>query len=287
MQEYIEIYRANQGDIENFLKETINNLGELSENESSEYTKIFDIFPSLELVYKCDEKTLLQTSANIYRKKTSKIQIGNNRKYLLDKFDFNDKDISVTQPYLSSATTSTCITVAKIQNGQIYFMDFNLKTLLQRLGFLEMQKEFNFINKAFYSVTANIMMLLAIFTVGYAAYDFAHALFINAHISIEAIFKPVIALTLGLAIYDLAKTVMEQEVVFKSYSKDTRSEYRVLIKFSITIIIALLIEALMVVFKIALDNYSAMIHALYLISAVAILITSLGFFIYFTKKKAK
>ena len=62
-------------------------------------------------------------------------------------------------------------------------------------------------------------------------------------------------------------------------------EYKLLIKFSITIIIALLIESLMVVFKIAIDDYSKMIHAFYLISGVSILTLMLGLFIYLTKKK--
>ncbi len=287
MQEYIEIYKTNKTDIENFLIETINNLGDLSHTQKSDFKKLFNIFPSLELIYTCESNSLIQTSPNIYKNKISNLQIGNSRKYLLDKLDLNNTDVSVSQPYISSATTSTCITVAKIQNGQIYFLDFNLKFLLQRLGFLEIHKQFNFLNKTFYSITANIMMLLAVFTVGYAAYEFIHSLFFKSVMSIEAIFKPVIALTLGLAIFDLAKTVMEQEVVFKSYSKDTRTEYRLLIKFSITIIIAMLIESLMVVFKIAIDNYSAMIYALYLIIGVAVLITSLGTFIYFTKKKSK
>ncbi|MEA3289919.1 MAG: hypothetical protein U9Q04_07010, partial [Campylobacterota bacterium] len=101
----------------------------------------------------------------------------------------------------------------------------------------------------------------------------------------ESIFKPVIALTLGLAIFDLAKTVLEQEVVFKNYSKNSTTEYKVLTKFSITIIIALLIESLMVVFKIAIDDYSQMINAVYLICGVSVLILALSVFIHLSKKK--
>ncbi len=129
------------------------------------------------------------------------------------------------------------------------------------------------------------MMILALFTVGYSFVKFINSLFFKTGLSIESIFKPVIALTLGLAIFDLAKTILEQEVVFKSYSKNSKAEYKVLIKFSITIIIALLIESLMVVFKIAIDNYEQMLHAVYLISGVSLLIVALGLFIYFTRKK--
>jgi hypothetical protein len=60
-----------------------------------------------------------------------------------------------------------------------------------------------------------------------------------------------------------------------------------LTKFLITIIIALSIEALIVVFKIAIDNYDHMIHAFYLIAGIAVILISLTVFIYFTKKKTK
>ncbi|WP_373072942.1 hypothetical protein [Sulfurimonas sp.] len=286
MQEIMTTYKDNVKDIENFLRETIFNLGDLKEWEGTNFKKVFKVFPSLELVYTCNAETMIQTSENVYRHKTTKAPIGRKREYLLNNVEFNGTELAITKPYISSATGDTCITVAKKENGNIYFLDFNIVMLLQRLGLVEIHSGFNFVNKSFYFMTATIMMILALFTIGYSIYSFAHSLMIQGDISIEAIFKPVIALTLGLAIFDLAKTVFSQEVVFKSYSKSSYEEYRVLIKFSITIIIALLIESLMVVFKIAIDNYEHMIHAFHLIGGVSILIVAVGSFIYFTKKKA-
>ncbi|WP_372999072.1 hypothetical protein [Sulfurimonas sp.] len=285
MQEFMSTYKENIIDIENFLVETVFNLGSLEDRERDNYKKVFKVFPSLELIYTCDEESMIQTSPNIYRNKSSHIPIGRNREYLLNKMDFEDSDIAITQPYISSATSETCITVAKKENGKIYFLDFNISILLQRLGLVEIHNGFNFVSKSFYFLTANIMMILALFTIGYSVYEFIYSLLFKDGLSIEAIFKPVIALTLGLAIFDLAKTVFAQEVVFKSYSKNSHEEYKVLTKFSITILIALLIESLMVVFKIAIDDYSQMIHAFYLIGGVSILMIALGIFIYFTKKK--
>lgn len=286
MQEFMEVYKNNIEDIEKFLTETIHNLGDLKSREDGNYKKLFNVFPSLELVYVCNKDTLLQTSKNIYRDKTSNIAIGRDRSYLLNKVTFsNDSNIAVSKPYMSSATGKTCITVVKQEGSDIYFLDFTLVTLLERLGFVEIHKEFNYVSKGFYFITANLMMLLALFTIGYALYELVTSVLYKSGLSVESIFKPVIALTLGLAIFDLAKTILEQEVVFKSYSKNSKLEYRVLTKFSITIIIALLIESLMVVFKIAIDDYSQLINALYLIGGVSMLIISLGLFIFFTKKK--
>ncbi len=58
-------------------------------------------------------------------------------------------------------------------------------------------------------------------------------------------------------------------------------------KFLITIIIALSIEALIVVFKIAINNYDKMINALYLISGISLILVALSIFIYLTKKEKR
>jgi len=286
MQEFIETYTSNADDINLFLIETVYNLGDLSEVEALNFKPLYSIFPSLELVYICDKKSLNQISDNLYRNKTSDIQKGRNRKYLLSKLKFDANKIAVSKPYISSATGKTCITVAKQENGKIYFLDFTLTVVLERLGLIEIHEGFNKVSKVFYSITATVMMILALFAVGSALYEFVYALFFKMNaLSVEFIFKPIIALTLGLAVFDLGKTIFEQEVLFKSYSKNSKTEYKVLTKFSITILIALLIEALLVVFKISITDYSQMIYAVYLISGVSILVIALGIFIYFTKKK--
>jgi len=284
MQEFMQTYNTNEKVIETFLIETIKNIASLQDKESSSFKKLFDIFPSLELIYVCDKKSFLQTSANIYKDKTTQTFIGTSREYLISKLNFNEQSIAVSQPYISSATGNTCITVAKKEADKIYFLDFDLSKLLQRLGLVEIHQQFNLVNKSFYTLAAGILMILALFAVGYALYDMFESIFIKTDFIIESIFKPIIALTLGLAIYDLGKTVMEQEVIFKSYAKNANTEYKVLIKFSITIIIALLIESLMVVFKIAIADYHQMLYALYLISGVGVLVLTLGLFIFFVKK---
>ena len=286
MQELMDTYKNNEAEIEKFLIETIRNLGALHSHENEEYKKLFTTFPSLELVYYCDKETLDQTSPNIYRNKISHKQTGVNRKYLMNKIHFNETGVSVSKPYISSASGKTCTTVAKLEKDKIYFLDFKVSKLLQRLGLIEIHEEFNLLNKSFYTLAGGAMVLLALFTIGYSIFDLFSSIFIESNLSIEAIFKPIVAITLGLAIFDLAKTLLEQEVFFKSYSKNSKTEYKVLTKFSITIIIALLIEALMVVFKIALEDYSQMVNAFYLIGGVSLLIVSLGVFIFLSKKKA-
>lgn len=283
MQEFMDTYIKNQPDIEKFLIETIRNLGHIGLREENNYEKIFSVFPSLEIIYICDKETLNQVSPNIYRDALSFTQEGVNRKYLMNKIHFNENGISVSSPYISSASGITCVTVAKLEKDKIFFLDFKVDALLKRLGLIEIHDGLNKMNKGFYFLTGVVMAFLALFTLGYSIFELGHSIFIKDHLTIEAIFKPIVAVTLGLAIFDLAKTLLEQEVFFKSYSKSSKSEYKLLTKFSITIIIALLIEALMVVFKIALEDYSQMINAVYLILGVGFLIAMLSVFIFLTK----
>lgn len=284
MEELIEIYYKNQKNIENFIKESISNIGDLKSKSSKNYEQLFKIFPFLDSIYVCNMNTFDQISPIIFRNKIAEKTIGKNRKYLINNVDFKDERIAITRPYITTSTGKTCVTTIIKLEDCIVFLDFNLKSILKKLGFLEINKKFNFLNKSFYTVISTLMIVLALFTIFYSLYDFVDSV-LNDAISIEYIFEPIIALTLGLAIFDLAKTILEQEVLFKSYSKNEKSEYKVLTKFMITIIIALLIEALLVVFKIAIKDYNQMINALYLIIGVVLVILSLSIFIYTIKEK--
>lgn len=96
---------------------------------------------------------------------------------------------------------------------------------------------------------------------------------------IEITFKAIISLTLGLAVFDLGKNLIEHEVVFKENNSHEKSGSKMFIKFLISIITALSIEALMLVLKISLTKeYSDMTYALYLIAGTSLMIISLSIF---------
>jgi hypothetical protein len=283
MKEFIKVYDDHKEEIEKFIMTTLQNNGSVLSEKKSQYKKVFKTFPSLELIYVSD-KDFIQTDPNIYRNKEETSAQGKNRSYMTSKVAEKDDEFSISPPYMSSATGSTCITVMKKEDDKYVFMDFKLSTLLGRLGLVELNPSFNKFTKLFYKAVGFSLMAFAFFAIVYALVGYMWSIFISGNYSLDAIFKPIVALTLGLAIFDLAKTILEREVFFKNYSKDN-SDANVLTKFSIAIIIALSIEALMVVFKIALHDYSEMIHALYLIVGIALIIISLGIYSYLSKKR--
>lgn len=284
MREYIEIYNTNKDKIESIIQSSIENLDKLSNEAENFYQKLFTTFPSLEVVYTVDAISKIQTSANIYSKYNDETEKNKSRAYLLNKLNIKENNFAFTEPYQSSTTGTLCITVSKKEGDKIIFMDFVLEKLLERLSLIDKHIYFSKIVKAFYFIAGFFMMILSTAAIVYGGIDFLKNMF-HESLNIDAIFKPVIATTLGLAIFDLAKTILEQEVFFKSYSKDSKIEIKVLTKFLITILIALSIETLMVVFKIAIENYDKMINALYLMGGISFIITSLAILIFLTTRK--
>lgn len=284
MKEFIEVYHEHKQDIEAFIIATLKNNGDLSdEDEVNHYKKNFNNFPSMELLYITD-KNCKQITPNIYRNRTEEQAKDKDRGYLASKLTAKNDNFSISEPYISSATGHICITVMKKEGEHHVFIDFVLSELLGRLGLVELHPTFDNFTKASYKFIGFSLMTFAFLSAGYAIISYISHLIIDRTFSLEGLFKPIVALTLGLAIFDLAKTILEREVFYKNYGKESE-DAMVLTKFSIAIIIALSIEALMVVFKIAIHDYTQMIHALYLILGVGIVTIALALYNYFSHTK--
>ena len=282
MQEFMSIYEQHQDEVEKFILTTLKNHGSLHSQSLNNYRNIFQKFPSVELVY-VTNLDFEQTTENFYRNKQDSSVKGMNRDYMNTRVLEKEESFSVSTPYISSATGHTCITVMKKEGEQYIFIDFQLSTLLGRLGLVELNPAFNDFTKLFYKAVGFSLMGFAIVAVFYALFSYGSSIIVDRVFTLDTLFKPIVAITLGLAIFDLAKTILEREVFFKNFSKEDE-DGNVLTKFSIAIIIALSIEALMVVFKIALHDYSEMVYALYLFIGNALIIFSFGIYGFLTKK---
>ncbi|QCU90068.1 hypothetical protein [Thiomicrorhabdus sediminis] len=285
MQEFISIYNNNKDTIEKFVLETFRNNAQCIVNDTDTLRQFFHILQSLELIYVSDEN-FIQTSANIFKHRKVAAAKGRNRNYLALQMQEKETDYFISAPYMSSATGESCITLMVKDDNQYFFFDFNLSKLLARFGLVERHPTFNYVTKAFYLGIGLSLMFFSIMSIGYAFYDYILQLRNPAEYTLESVFKPIIALTMGLAIFDLAKTILEREVVYKDYS-DKKDEARLLSKFLTAIIVALSIEALMVVFKFALHDPTQMLSALYLIIGIAVIIVSLAYFTSVSSQKER
>jgi chromate transport protein ChrA len=123
------------------------------------------------------------------------------------------------------------------------------------------------------------LIFISLFAIAYGFYSFyGDVISIEHGFTLENIFKPVIALTLALAFFDLGKTIILHEVFSKSESLEV-FDAKSFITFLTSIMIALLIEALLSVFKISLDGYEKMPYAAMLIVSLALLFFVFAWFI--------
>jgi len=144
------------------------------------------------------------------------------------------------------------------------------------------------------------MMFAKLFKYGYGLFAFALIaiallLFVSgiqsffvfeispSHFKIKDVFEATILMTLALAIFDLAKTLIEEEILGRHKEQNISGPHKTMVRFLGSIIIALSIEALMLVFKFAITDPAQLIYAMYIIGGVAMLLIGLAVYIKFTK----
>lgn len=102
------------------------------------------------------------------------------------------------------------------------------------------------------------------------------------NLDIKDVFEATILITLSLAIFDLVSAIFEEEVLGRHKSQDSKVVHQTMIRFLGSIIIALAIEALMLVFKMTITEPDKLIYAVYLIAGVTSLLVGLSLYVKFT-----
>jgi len=284
MQHLVQTYNDNIELIENFIISTLRRLHIDTPSQES-FKQLRETFGSLELVYECD-KDLIQTSPNFGLGKVEPEHIGKRRDYLLREGDIQS-EYYLSEPYISSTTGSLCLTLVKrTENGYIFF-DFRLRILLERFHLIESKTFFRQMARFSYALIGGGLLLLGLFIAMYGLSSFIMYLFSQESMSLDVVFKPVIALTLGLAVFDLGKTIFEQEVLPKTQNISDFFNPKSLITFMSSIMIALLIEALLIVFKISISDYTKLPYVAALILSISVLLFVFSKFLPIQKRKKK
>lgn len=276
MKEFVKNFQKNKTII---LKQLLKKLkNENLENiESKNLDEVFLHFNALETIYAVDNN-YLQVSPTFNRNSQNDYSIGNETKQnLKENIDFNTKEYFISSPYISRKTNKYVITLVKKLGDRILALDFDLLRLLNEFNNTNLKPNvFTNIVKIIYGIIGVSLTMFAMILVFYAIYDFYNSLYESSSNIFHSIFKSTIALTLGLAIFDLAKNLLEHEVIFKENNNKDHGGNKLLIKFMISIIIALAIESLMMVFKIAISNYKDIVYAVYLLFGIGFLLITMS-----------
>ncbi|TSD88416.1 GNAT family acetyltransferase [Mycobacterium sp. KBS0706] len=130
---------------------------------------------------------------------------------------------------------------------------------------------------AFFLVSV-ILMLLAAGLTGYAIYSVVTT-FQTPHAATDTAMLDVIGyLIIAIAVFDVAKYLLEEEVARGQERRRASEVRKSLTKFISTMIIAVFLEALVVIFKVARDDVNLLLYPTALIVAGTGMMLGLGLF---------
>jgi len=200
---------------------------------------------------------------------------------------------TLTEPYPSNVSNTMVVTSAfPIYDEEdnllcIICVDISLSNILRMVHPSSIDSFFGTLAKVAYTSfsIALAAVSLLLFVKGVDA--FLHFGVDLGAINTNEIFKATILLTLSIAIFDLVKAIFEEEVLGKEKKEGAGDGHQTMIRFLGSIIIALSIEALMLVFKFALTDPGQLQYAVYLIGSIAWLIIGLSIYIKLNQKPSK
>ena len=199
---------------------------------------------------------------------------------------------TITDPYPSLITQELTVTASApifCENGNLKFvacLDMPLDEVLKISHLNTFDTFFSKLFKYSYGLFAFALIAVALLLFVHGVQSFFVKEITFSHLAIDDMFKATILLTLSLAIFDLAKTLIEEEILGRHKEQNVAGPHKTMVKFLGSIIIALSIEALMLVFKFAITDPQMLLYAMYIIGGVALLIISLAVYIKFTKVKS-
>ncbi len=272
-----KVFELNQKD----LKEMLNSL--------------CNYYPFISLLYLLDEtgKQICMNVPGINFKNQPKIGRGLDRSkrpyYLLA---MKSESVVVTEPYLSSVKRELCLsTSVKVCDNQgvlvgIIVLDIDLSAILSFLTGDSKRIHFEPYFKTMYSLIVLGLFAVSLILLYAALRECMQVMQILIYQPDEIVmpFGVVIYLTLALAIFDLAKTTLEEEVLLYKDILRHSSTRRTITRFVAAIIIAVSIEALLMIFKSALHDGENMLDAVWVMLASAMLLLALGVYIYLGSK---
>ena len=193
----------------------------------------------------------------------------------------------LSDPYPSSLTGELCVSASEPvydEKGTLLYIvcvDISLNDILKLIppGRLDFGFEnfsrlvYALISLALFAITA-VLFVLGIKSIIWAPF---------AALNVADMFESTIILTLALALFDLVKAIFDEEVLGKS-AKENSGVSRTMVRFLSSIIIALAIEALMLVFKFAITSPEQIVYAVWLIGGVSLLLIALSVYLYMSKK---
>lgn len=252
-------------------------------------------YPFIALLYTLDAAGV-QTSSNIASLQPGREDasgVGKNRSarpyYLLAK---DSDSVAVTEPYFSNNGSMLCISAAVkryrpgSKEAAYIVLDIDLTKAIEFLMGDLARRRFMPAFKAVYTlIVAGLFAVAGVLL--YAAGAEMISLWHIGSNKEDLHMKPfgvIIFLTLALAIFDLGKTILEEEVLMHKDIFRHSSTRRTITRFIAAILIAVSIEALLLMFKAALGVNGDILSAVWMMLTSVGLLVGLGIYVYLGAK---
>jgi len=196
-----------------------------------------------------------------------------------------EKRCILTDPYPSLMSNELVVTIShpiyndKKELQYIVCIDISLENILKTVHPTSIDSLFGKARKYVYAAFSLALSAVALLLFVQGISHFLINGFNFNAISIEDMFEATILLTLSLAIFDLVRAIFEEEVLGSHKKHDEGDIHKTMVRFLGSIIIALAIESLMLVFKFAITAPSKLLYAVYLIGGIAALLISLSIYL--------
>jgi len=251
-------------------------------------------YPFVNLAFTLDENGL-QTSENIYKssvkiissrtKNTPHLPDRHHRPYYLLAKETNLA--IVTEPYLSNNSHNLCISSAMRcldhSSNTIGFLvvDVDLVDVISYLMGDNRRQKFHPFFTLIYSLVVTGLFLVVGLLLFSAGSDIFKLLTAQSRKELYlGSFGIIIILTLALAVFDLGKTILEEEILLRKDIFRHSSTRRTITRFIAAILIAVSIEALLLMFKSVLGQPDFLWHAVAMMATAIGLLIGLGIYVY-------
>jgi len=132
------------------------------------------------------------------------------------------------------------------------------------------------LSRATFAVASVTLMLLALALVGFGAFELVSALSQDWHEGGNAILTAIGYVVIALAVFDVAKYFVEEEVLRNRSLVTTSDVRRSLTKFISTIAIAVFIEGLVIAFQVSKHDVDKMPYPTALLATAILIVLGLG-----------
>lgn len=298
-------YQENIKTIDNLMESMMTSInGHYYINNSSQQKELINelsqAYPFVELLYSVDEKGVQTTDSayanNVSERHRRSLGIGSDRSerpYMIAAKESKSRVI-ITKPYLSNITHK--LSISAVQNvidheekGAGYLIiNINLQRLINYLNGNELANKINPWFKIYYGIIGIMLISVALLLVYASGKSMYHLIASGNEIETSS-FGIVVMITLGMSIFDLGKTILEEEVIFDKSMGHHETTQRTISRFMTAIIIAVSIEALLLMFKSLFNNSDGeqLMNAVWMLMSAVGMLVALGIFNFLSNSAKK